>query len=366
MFFLLYTVLWFTSTPGLSLPTIPSLDQGCDVAINSACYEYSPASFSPTRTPTPTFLPPQAPTTITSPDLLVGTLPLPSSAPSPPRLVKRNETNTGTSTDAPTQQCTMISPDPDIAGIGIRVSFYATALMALFFPATESTTSTLVVFGFGLVIAMIVQTARRTLSRYHSMIIRTYLTSSVQVLMASPVPLAQRTQSWAQSLFYIFLLSKTLCLIFNYSGIDGGGPNPECNPLFERPIFPFVTLAISDRDRRVASILLELVYTTATVIVRRVPVRYQESLNRFRSSYLGKILYMMAGVIPAVITIESWILRHRNLVGDGENNMTAGQIIAIVALYSVGRDVVTELNLKPRRWVGKWLSRTESKHQKVE
>lgn len=72
--------------------------------------------------------------------------------------------------------------------IQVRVSFYIVAILSVIFPAIESITYVVALGSYGIVIPATVGTFRGSLSRYHSMIIRTYLTCSAQILMISPKP----------------------------------------------------------------------------------------------------------------------------------------------------------------------------------
>lgn len=100
--------------------------------------------------------------------------------------------------------------------------------------------------------------------------------------------------------FYPLLFFKTLWLVFSYSGYDDGGPNPECNHLFQQPHFPFVTKTLSDRANRFTSTCLELTFAAIMVVIKNLPHNRQESFRRLRSSWFGAMLSLVFVSCPPI------------------------------------------------------------------
>ncbi|KXN92334.1 hypothetical protein AN958_08565 [Leucoagaricus sp. SymC.cos] len=260
-----------------------------------------------------------------------------------------------------TPQCTNIQGNPDIAGIAIRCTFYITTAFSVMLPEIKGFLIALAAGVGGLEIASLNGVRTRSLTRYHTLIIRTYLTCSVQILMLFGV---ERVWSKEHVGVTVMACLKTLWIFLIQLNADSGGLNPECNDLFRRPLLPFISSdSLSNRGVLWMSSVLEVAYLAGTLFVMQLQKKHRDSLTRLKASWIARGTFMTASVIPAIITIESWIARFRPLVGDSENVWSFGQVSGIIA--SVPALIEASKHIKKHGWP---LIRRGgvSEHQKIE
>lgn len=328
----LFIQLLFLVVPALSSPATSSDikepgDQNCDIT-EGACFDpqLSITAANAIALPSVTSLP------IATNPALVPTLQF-----LPSFLRKRSEKiRSKTETLQVTPHCT-VDANPDIAGIAIRIVFYITASFSVILPEMKNVLFTLAAGTASIEIATLNGIRTRTLSRYHTLIIRTYLTCSVQILSVFGV---EQFGSKEHLVIGFIIFMKTLWVILTQLDVDGGGSNPECNHVFRHSPVPFVSSeTLSVRGNRIASISLEVLYGAGALYVMRLKKKYPESFVRLKTTWTGSVLFLFSSIIPAIMTIESWIARHQAFVGPGEDVWTFGQIVSLMALLSTAKDV---------------------------
>jgi len=279
-----------------------------------------------------------------------------------------------------------ISSNPDIAGIGIRVNFYATILLIALTPENEYTGELLdgiyknsVINGLGLVITAVIQTIEKQLDLYHAIFVMQIIFSLNFVY-----GYGQRLYRYNQTDFRlkVFIGVQTFTtVVFTvwllYVWIKGSnfGSQQACNHLVKYVLL-FIDIRATVTWLRVFFIIYLVI--TACALLFNFGVIVSAHMKQLRADIYEKLPDIMVptespppiqssapqsqgqsekendsgrtalkcvklSVIPAVYgvaTLELMVHSNRSIIQSGENTWGFGQIIAIILTLGIFIDVV--------------------------
>jgi len=296
-----------------------------------------------------------------------------------------------------------IHPNPDIAGIGVRVSVYTQAALnlicALIFAkdgqisdyegtVLTSTSTNLFVTGFALLVNAFIQAKTTKFSVYHALIVLNL--SWINALSAVLYPIINAVgmvMSLAHSLpplsysFTVFLLSIPYLTamgafgIFMWSTIDTFGDQSQCTPgifftifsqnipvthpslrkasigLYSVTVPPFVNIAIVILVSAAICILLSLSFACITAVL---PVGDTDDEDFSRFLLTGAVVIAASLEILLITDTELMIWRSVGIVVEaGESDWSFGQTLAMVLtvmpLFDTARAVYNSWNA-PGLW----------------
>lgn len=282
-----------------------------------------------------------------------------------------------------------ISSNPDIAGIGIRINFYATILLIALTPENEYTGELLdgiyknsVINGLGLVITAVIQTIEKQLDLYHAIFVMQII-FSLNFVYGYGHRLYRSNQTDFRLKFFIEVQTFTTVVFTGwllYVWVKGSnfGSQQACNHLVK-----YVLLFIDIRATVTWLRVLFIVYLVITAfallfkfgvivsthmtqlradIYEKLPdiivstetrpstqsstLQSQERSEKENSSGRTGHWYVNLSVIPAVYgvaTLELMVHANRSVIQSGENTWGFGQIIAIILTLGIFIDVVVAI-----------------------
>ncbi|KAN0130049.1 hypothetical protein V8E53_012203 [Lactarius tabidus] len=257
--------------------------------------------------------------------------------------------------------CTnLIAPNPDIAGIGIRINFYATILLQIpLVPDTELTTELLdgifenaVFLGLSLVITAVIQTIQGQLDLYHAIFVMQFI-FYLDFVYAYGMRRFSRSRNALRTflLFSIQMLSTavfTIWSLYVWTQNSRFGSQPECNHVVEYVLF-FATVDATATWLRALFIVgivfagcsLLLQFGTVIVSLKTNPSKVDDtgrkSIYRLLTLPLGSAIY-------GVVTLELIVRRNQPIVGSGESAWGFGQIVSLILMLQFVVDSVVTIN----------------------
>ncbi|TDL17166.1 hypothetical protein BD410DRAFT_582819 [Rickenella mellea] len=146
--------------------------------------------------------------------------------------------------------CPDVMPNPDVSGIGIRVSLYISGfLLALIprVPRTQPLISSLLnnsrLYTLSLLLTAIIQLGQGQLTLYHAYLVLYMLLYFGAPLLPEPSDYDKKSvQRILYLLIYLLLLASfTFCIILNKSTFSS---RPNCNDMIISGVFPYVSMAV--------------------------------------------------------------------------------------------------------------------------
>ncbi|TDL14673.1 hypothetical protein BD410DRAFT_902950 [Rickenella mellea] len=250
--------------------------------------------------------------------------------------------------------CPDVMPNPDVSGIGIRVSLYITGfLLALIprVPRTQPLISSLLnnsrLYTLSLLLTAIIQIAQGQLTLYHAYLVLYMLLYFGAPLLPEPSDYDKKSvQRILYLLIYLLpLVAFTFCVILNKSTFSS---RPNCNDMIISGIFPFVSMAV----------LPIWFIVMASTMIWRVPSRdcptlcpaikiwYEVGKVACHYSILPwfRVASRLAIVLLGVLVIELTIWQNRYVIPPGENVWSFGQILSLVLLLGFFNDAINWYN----------------------
>ncbi|KDQ13351.1 hypothetical protein BOTBODRAFT_33672 [Botryobasidium botryosum FD-172 SS1] len=281
--------------------------------------------------------------------------------------------------------CVGIVPNPDIAGIGVRVSVYTQAFLSLLYPiiffadgmitrdeakSMGDVSSSILLTGCALLVSAFIQAATFGLSVYHVLIVLNlswinstscFLYECVMMRTALRPPLLlgirnipravyPRTGMGRITALHIFAMAALGIWVWNNVAVFGD--QPECTPQTVYVLFG-KSIPVDDKSLRISSIV---VYAHSTVslglgVLRFAALAPQVLMTRLRLSVPDKApaaVWFMALFIDVIFVVDTEVMIRRNagLVQAGESQWTFGQTLAMLVLVAP----LVDLYRKVRGW----------------
>lgn len=264
----------------------------------------------------------------------------------------------------------LINPNPDLAGIGTRINFYATILLISLIPENKITTELLdglyenaVFYGLALVLTAVIQTLQHQLDLYHAIFVmqiifsldfvyaygmRRFFQSSRNPLRAT---LVIAVQMFSTAVFTVWLL----CVWAQNSHF---GSQPDCNHLVKF-VFFFASVHATAAWLRTLFIVgivfaaCSLLFKFCTIVFVK-PEDFEQHLSHVldakpngpggKSIYKSCCKYFTAGsAVYGVATLELIVQRNRANIGSGEGDWGFGQIVSLILILQCVVDIVVAI-----------------------
>ncbi|KAF8632036.1 hypothetical protein AX15_002081 [Amanita polypyramis BW_CC] len=263
--------------------------------------------------------------------------------------------------------CNVIIANADVSGIGIRVNLYITMLLMALVPDVPGITTPLLqvlvanagISGVALLITAIVQTSQNQLSLYHAIFI-------IHMLYFTGIIVAPsgHYRGGISALTIRALISFTItygCFMlfagyafYVWATAPTFGNSPECNDQIKYIFFFKSVRATVGWLRKLwmaglgATLGLLFIIPLASCMCCCLMARSSShgegggggysthSGLQEQSMKFGKPL----AVIYGVVMLELYVKRNRHLIGDGEQQWTFGQIMALVQIISTANEIL--------------------------
>jgi hypothetical protein len=308
----------------------------------------------------------------------------------------------------PVQNASCIPSNPDIAGIGVRLSIYIQTLLsfvpALLFASDGIVDSeeeevlcaiytSLLLTACALVLSTIIQAATLGISVYHTLIVLNLswmVNASALIICIFPtIHWSSRTsfRKWMKRLWpsrlkqlpAIFLLALHSCAMASlgvrvWAKVDSFGTSTQCTPEIVMIIF-FHDFSITSRTLQITSLVI---YSIALIpgvhaitltglaeggaygIMRAFywlrSVMNQSAPLNYKPLYIGAAAVQFLITVVFIADTELMIRRNRHLVSGGESDWTFGQTLALILILLPLFEVSKALKptVQETKW-GRWL-----------
>ncbi|KXX80195.1 hypothetical protein MMYC01_204225 [Madurella mycetomatis] len=253
--------------------------------------------------------------------------------------------------ETPPEPC-LLDPDPDVVGVGIRVSLYVLALSGHIFPyvfdsaeLSDAIESSLGVTGLAIFLTALITTARQSLSLFHALCI--FHLIGIVGISARPRGRYQTglVRKYVFTTFYVLVTAGSLAyLIYVFATAPTFGSNPECNHstvyvLFgvdipaTSPVFRWMLVAVlAILLLGICGWLLSAVCISVDVILRREPGLHEgdneQKKERKQAPY--ELIGRLAGTIYLAVMLE--LMMKRNALAPGADLWGFGQVLAMTML----------------------------------
>ncbi|KAG8828183.1 hypothetical protein FRC17_007592 [Serendipita sp. 399] len=239
-----------------------------------------------------------------------------------------------------TSQCRIVL-NPDIAGVGIRISLYILSLagpiVAVFASSNDffkSVERSLGVTGLALLLTTLISTSQGRIDLFHALCV--FHLVGLTGFSIRPSLRHGRSNRVSQlatfALFYIGLLGFCTFIIYLFGTTRRFGANPECNPQIVYVIFGFNVPAVNYEFRWlfISCIIFILVGALiGSILGFIVNVQVDEDMESTEVNYLA-FLGDLAGRSYIIAMLEL-IIRRNDVVAD-QSNWSFGQILAMMML----------------------------------
>ncbi|KAF8625964.1 hypothetical protein AX17_006689 [Amanita inopinata Kibby_2008] len=250
--------------------------------------------------------------------------------------------------------CTVIPANADVSGIGIRVNLYITTLLMAVIPETPATLPLLEVLianagvsGVALLITAIVQTVQKQLSLYHAI----FIIHMLYFLGVAVVPTGRyRGNICIQTIRALtsFIVTYGTMMLFTgfaiyvWAAAPQFGSTPECNNEIKY-IFFFRSVRATVgwlRKLWMAGLgisLAFLIFFPLLVCMCSCLVNSGSGSwgsGGYSSGEPRKLKVSLFAGIYAVIMLELYVKRNKNLIAEGENQWSFGQIYALIMILA--------------------------------
>ncbi|KIM26810.1 hypothetical protein M408DRAFT_177929 [Serendipita vermifera MAFF 305830] len=255
-------------------------------------------------------------------------------------------------------ECTGILPNPDVSGIGIRVSLYATIILLAIVPRIPHTaqlvgalTTSAGLNGLAVLITAIVQTAQGQLDLYHAIFILHLL--AFLGISASPNGLYKWSTLRVGIVSGSSVLGSLALVCFSFyvwANAPTFGSQPECNSkvIYVILFFPVPATATWLRAVLMAGLglvsiglLVAMLVLPCLLYARKLRSTQYNSLHSDADSELASgedddpnatgVVARLVSAVFGIITLEMTV-KANNV--DEENVWSFGQILAVVLLFS--------------------------------
>ncbi|KAI9510546.1 hypothetical protein F5148DRAFT_1281828 [Russula earlei] len=278
-------------------------------------------------------------------------------------------------------QC--INPNPDISGIGIRINFYVTILLAGIVPDTRHTTELLdglykssVLYGFALVMTAVIQTLQGQLDLYHAVVVTQIVFSlNLFYIYALKRFFISSGRDYRMRIFIkvqVFsTLTFTIWSLFVWIKDSDFGSQPECNYLVKY-VFFFVTVRATVGWLRIllivslSSVIFQFFLLAAIYKIwyafadaeQEGQYRGTEQEGRHRGTEQGDahgpgafgtvftyiVTFISAtSAVFGVAFVELIVQRNSPIILPGENAWGFGQIIALILIFGSIIDILVAI-----------------------
>ncbi|KAG8827890.1 hypothetical protein FRC17_007693 [Serendipita sp. 399] len=241
-----------------------------------------------------------------------------------------------------------IALDPDIAGIGIRLSLYILSLSGPIIAISDSFTDelsssvekSLGVTGLALLLTAFITASQRNLDLFHALCIfhLVGLTGfSISPSLRKHKP--NRINHFVTfGLFYLGLVGFCIFMIYLFAIAPRIGPVPECNAQIVYVIFGIDVAAINYEFRWlfIAYIIVSVICVLLGGIVR-FKADEETQTKRGRINYLGDL----AGRAYIIATLEL-IIRRNHVLTDG-SSWSFGQILSMTMLIGPCIELISQI-----------------------
>jgi len=299
----------------------------------------------------------------------------------------------------PMQPC--IDPNPDIAGIGVRVSIYAQVLLslvpaALFISdgkitaneadALETISANILLTACALLVSAFVQAATFGLSVYHAIIVlnlswinnmgafgcvivekqrqveeKEHMTKKERLLAWWFHSDGSHRFRWPIATAAIHLTAMSAFGIWVWAKIDDFGNQPQCTPqtfitILGRDIF------VAHRSIRLASVViyaaflipfvnvilmlicLALIYMVVITLAACCMLMFRKDSDHKERLFLFSMLWLVGVILVVVFVVDTELMVQKSspLVKSGESQWTFGQTLAILMLVLPLTDVMKQ------------------------
>ncbi|KAN0132212.1 hypothetical protein V8E53_009978 [Lactarius tabidus] len=271
--------------------------------------------------------------------------------------------------------CPGIISNPDIVGIGTRINFYVTILLAAAIPQNKYTRELLdelyinaVFYGLAILITVLVETIKRQLDLYHAIFV-IHMLSCLTVLQFygfSRFLLAKRIDFKLKMTLLIQICQVLIVLppwlLYVWIKDSRFGAQPECNHLVKY-VFFFVTVRATVNWLRIVFLVgISLGVFYVLISLRSIPSLHKalsagpeqasdeapgEALDTEPVPIisLSRILWISSVILAVygIVTTELIVHRNRPYVQDGENAWGFGQVISVLLLMPIFMEIVAVL-----------------------
>ncbi|KAI0246905.1 hypothetical protein BJV78DRAFT_1157561 [Lactifluus subvellereus] len=282
-------------------------------------------------------------------------------------------------------QCTTINSNPDIAGIGTRINFYATIFLIALIPENEHTSEVVndlyensVFYGLALVLTAVIQTLQEQLDLYHAIFVMQIIFSLNFVYDYGMRKFIRHSRSSTQSrgnfrrMKVIIAIQTfttvvfTIWLLYVWVKDSHFGSQPECNHLVKYVLF-FANVRATDTWLRVLFILY-LVSFTCTLLFRFIMIAFvyvddhrkqqdatpeakrdnacKKTVNNY---HIITMILSLGSAAYGVATLELIVHRNSANIQTGEEAWGFGQIITLILLLGCVVDIVVTIREWSRR-----------------
>ncbi|GAB1317982.1 Sphingoid long-chain base transporter RSB1 [Madurella fahalii] len=246
----------------------------------------------------------------------------------------------------------LLDPDPDVVGVGIRVSLYVLALSGHIFPyifdsaeLSDAIESSLGVTGLAIFLTTLITTARQSLSLFQALCI--FHLIGIVGISARPRGryASGLVRKYVFTTFYVLVTAGSLAyLIYVFATAPTFGSNPECNDstvyvLFgvdipaTSPVLCWMLVAVlATLLLGICCWLLIVVCISADVILRREPDLHEghNGHKDGRKQVPYELIGRLAGTIYLAVMLE--LMMKRNALAPGVDLWSFGQVLAMTML----------------------------------
>ncbi|KAN0132135.1 hypothetical protein V8E53_010054 [Lactarius tabidus] len=266
--------------------------------------------------------------------------------------------------------CPGIISNPDLVGIGTRLNFSVTMILAAIIPPNEYTIELLdelymnaVFYSHALLITVLVQTIQGRLDLYHAIFVihilfnlSAYQSYGIAIFTG---PNWQR-YSLRLKITLAFQLVQLLCIfpawaLYVWTKGSGFGAQPECNHLVKF-VFFFVTIRATVNWLRIMFIVFFSLAISSSVTALFSIIEGLLRESRFGSSALAiqNLVFRAQDrnfvtpsstllAVYAIVTAELMVHRNRSHVHAGENSWGLGQVISVLLLLPIFIELIAVL-----------------------
>ncbi|KAH9968427.1 hypothetical protein BGW80DRAFT_662161 [Lactifluus volemus] len=264
-----------------------------------------------------------------------------------------------------------IISNPDIAGIGTRINFYATIFLMALIPENERTSEVVnslyensVYYGLALVLTAIIQTLQTQLDLYHAIFVMQIIFSlnfvysygmSKFIRDSSGNSTESRVKLRRTKVIMAIQISTTIMftiwLLYVWIKDDHFGSQPECNHLVKY-VFVFANIQATESWLRVLFIIY-LVFFSCALLLRFILIFSLYVGGHHKSPSVKprarqeiphlKIVLSVGSAVYGVATLELIVHRNGANIQPGEETWGFGQILALILLLGCVVDIVVSI-----------------------